>query len=60
MPYKKNINKEYWPTVAARIPPELRNKILEKHKNEGDISKLIRALLQKYVDGRIIGVRLEV
>lgn len=46
--------------VAARIPQLVYDIIKEKHPNSGDISKLIRALLQKYADGRIIGVRLEV
>jgi hypothetical protein len=46
--------------VSARISPEIRDRLLEKHPNDGDISKLIRVLLQKYIDGRIIGVKLEV
>ena len=49
-----------YPVVAARIPPELYTELKRRFPNPGDISKLIRALLQKYADGRIIGVRLEV
>lgn len=55
----KKGTKTDWPVVAARIPPDLRSRLVEKHKKDGDISKLIHILLQKYIEGRIIGVRLE-
>jgi hypothetical protein len=57
---RKTGKKHDWPTVAARIPPDLRDWLLNKHSNNGDLSKLIHSLLQKYKDGRILGVRLEV
>ena len=44
--------------VSSRIAPELRERLLNKHPKEGEISKLIRSLLQRYIDGKIIGVRL--
>jgi len=51
-----NSNKKYWPTVAARVPPELRDKLISKHPNDGDISTVIRQLLEKYLQGRILGI----
>lgn len=48
-----------WPTVAARIDPIVKEKLQKKFPNDGDLSKLIRALLTKYVDGKIFGVQIE-
>ena len=47
---------KYWPTVAARIPPELREKLVTKHPNAGDISAIIRQLLERYLQGKIFGI----
>jgi hypothetical protein len=47
---------KYWPTVAARIPPELREKLVFKHPNSGDISAVIKQLLEKYLEGKILGI----
>lgn len=52
--------KSTWIPVGARIPPALRDRLLNKHKNNGDLSKLIHTLLQKYIDGKIFGVKIEV
>lgn len=49
-------NKEHDPVVAARIPIELRQKLLIKHPNKGDISKVIKVLLERYLQGKILGV----
>jgi len=48
--------KPYWPVVAARIPPELKEKLVSKHPNNGDISRIIHALLERYLQGKILGV----
>lgn len=48
-----------WPTISARVDPDVKDKLQKKFPNEGDISKLVRALLTKYVDGKIFGVQLE-
>lgn len=60
MPPKPSSTKRDWNTVSARISPELKEILINKIPNNGNISKLIQALLQKYADGKIIGVRLEV
>jgi hypothetical protein len=59
MPYKKG-DKRDWLVVGARVPPDLREWLLQKYPNDGDISKLILCLLKKVRDGKILGVRLEV
>jgi hypothetical protein len=57
---RKNGEKKDWQPVSSRIPPDLRLKILTKIGGNADFSTLIRVLLQKYADGKILGVRLEV
>ena len=59
MPKKQKLSPNR-PPVSARISEELKEQLLNKHPNPGEISKLINVLLQKYADGRIIGVKLEV
>lgn len=56
---QKGLKKD-WNTVSARISPELKEILIQKIPNNGNISKLIQALLQKYADGKIIGVRMEI
>jgi len=58
MPREK-AKKTGWLVVSARIPPDLKNWILQKHKKDGSINDLIHVLLQRYKDGRIFGVKLE-
>ena len=50
------MNKKYYPTVAARIPPELRDKLIAKHPNNGDISAVIKQLIERYLQGKILGI----
>lgn len=47
-----------WKPVSARISPEMRDRINKKHPNEGDIQKLIFKLLERYLDGRILGINI--
>lgn len=47
---------KYWPTVAARIPPELKEKFILKHPNDGDMSAVIRQLIERYLQGKIFGI----
>jgi hypothetical protein len=56
MPKDQNGNTKHWPVVSARIEPELRDKLSLKHPNSGDVSKVIRALLDKYINNRIFGL----
>jgi hypothetical protein len=46
-------------TVSSRVPVELKDRLLEKWSKPGDISKLILLLLQKAINGKIIGIKLE-
>lgn len=55
----KKGTKTDWMVMSARVPPDVRQLIIEKHKNAGDINKLINALLKKYAYGKIIGIKLE-
>ncbi len=57
MIYKKG-DKKGWTTVAARIPPDLRLKLVQKHPKAGEISDILLALIKRYMDGKIIGIHL--
>jgi hypothetical protein len=48
-----------WPVVSTRVSPEMREKLTNKHPNNGDISKVLKALITRYLDGKIIGLKLE-
>lgn len=58
MNHKKWGNKTGWPTISTRISPQLRAELLKKHPNEGDISKVLSTLIEMYMKGRILGVKL--
>lgn len=51
--------KEYWPIISARISPEDARKLRTKHPNKSEITKVLRALISKYVEGRILGLKIE-
>lgn len=51
--------KEKWPVISTRIPPDQRKKLNEKHPTDGELSKVLRALVTKYLEGRILGLRIE-
>ena len=53
---KKWAKKDGWEPVSARVSPEIRNKLREKHPNDGEVSRVIRALIQKYLEGKIYGL----
>jgi hypothetical protein len=55
-PISKNASRGQ--VVSARVSQVLRDELYKKFPNDGDISKLIRVLLQKYMDGRILGIKL--
>lgn len=48
-----------WPSISARIPPEHKEALIKRFPNDGDISKLLRALIHKYLEGKVLGVRVE-
>jgi hypothetical protein len=56
---QKKGQKASWPVVAARIPPELRQQILQRHPGNGCISNLIYILLKKYMENKIFGIKIE-
>jgi hypothetical protein len=51
--------KDYGVPVAVRIPTALLNKLLSKHPDRRELSKVFRLLLQRYADGKIFGVKVE-
>lgn len=51
--------KSDWPTIATRIDPLRKQQLLKKHPVEGEVSAVLRRLVDLYLDGRIIGVRIE-
>jgi len=59
MPSKASAKKPGWVVVAARIPPELKEFLKNKHPNNGAISDIIYTLLDKYSKGKILGVKLQ-
>lgn len=46
-------------TVSGRIAADLKDRLLQKHPNPGEMNKLIQTLLQRYDAGKIIGIRIE-
>jgi len=50
--------KSDWPVVSTRIDPVKKQQLIKKHPADGEVSLVIRALLDMYLQGRIIGVRL--
>jgi hypothetical protein len=44
--------------VAARISPDQKLKLEHKHPNSGECSKVIRALIKIYLEGKIIGLKI--
>jgi len=40
-------------SVSSKIPAELHDKLLERHPRNGDVSRLLRALIQMYLEGKI-------
>jgi hypothetical protein len=52
-------SKSDWSSIGTRVSPEQEALLRKKHPNKGEISKVLRALISKYLEGRIIGVRLE-
>lgn len=47
-------------TVSGRIAADLKDRLLQKHPNPGEMNKLIQTLLQRYDAGKIIGVKIEI
>jgi hypothetical protein len=50
---------EYDPSISARIPREHKEELAKRFPNDGDVSKLLRALIKRYLAGKIIGVQIE-
>ena len=48
-----------WPTVSTRLEPIKRDILLKKHPTRGEVSKVLRALVNRYLDGKIMGLKLE-
>ena len=51
--------KDYGLIVSTRLPSNMKTELEKKHPNKGEVSKLLRILVDKYLKGRIIGVNLE-
>ncbi len=49
--------KRDWPTVATRIPKELKKELQTKHPKEGEVSQVLHQLIEKYVQGKILGIK---
>jgi len=50
--------RDYGVVIAARIPADLKEKLIFKHPNNGDLSRLIHCLLEKYLQGKILGIHI--
>jgi hypothetical protein len=42
-----------WQTIGCRIPPADYKRLMEKHPDRGKVSKVLRALVQMYLDNKI-------
>lgn len=58
MPINK-IKKPEWRVISARISPDQRDLLKKKHPKEGEISEVLRQLIDKYLAGKIFGIKIE-
>jgi len=42
-----------WKVVATRIPPSEHRKLIQRYPEKGKVSKVIRALIQMHLSGKI-------
>jgi hypothetical protein len=56
---KQPAKKSGWTVVSARVPPDLKDWILQEYKKPGCINDVILLLLQRLRNGRILGIKLE-
>lgn len=42
-----------WPNIQARIPPSLMKELKDRHPEPGKRAKVLRALVQMYMRGKI-------
>lgn len=45
-----------WRVISTRISPEQRELLKKKHPNEGEVSHVLRQLIDKYLAGKIFGI----
>lgn len=50
--------KKDWPSIGARVSPETKAALKKKHPNEGEVSQLINALVSRYLEGKIYGLKI--
>lgn len=58
---KKPVDKDeekYGQVISARLPTELHDRLRKRHPNKGDTQRLLKALVERYLDGRILGVKI--
>lgn len=55
---KQNKKPEETQVVSARITKSLLDRLRNKHPNKGDTNKVISALLERYLDGKVLGVHI--
>jgi len=49
-------NTKHWPIVSARVHPDDMKKLRDKHSDGKDVSRVIRALINMYINGKIPNV----
>lgn len=52
-PVKTYGDTENWKTVGCRLPPEDYKRLMDKCLERGKMSKVLRALIQMYLEGKI-------
>lgn len=52
-PVKTYSDSTNWKSVGCRLPPEDYERLLDKHPEHGKVSKVLRALIQMHLDGKI-------
>jgi len=45
--------------ISTRIPTKLLERLRKKHPNKGDTGKLLKILVERYLDGRVLGVTIQ-
>ena len=45
--------------VSTRIPLDIREKLQIKHPKRGDIADILKQLITKYLEGKILGIKIQ-
>lgn len=53
---RKYGKKPEWRAISTRISPDQRELLKKKHPRDGEVSQVLRQLIERYLAGKIFGV----